>query len=156
MHNTQSPTLRVQLQVPGRRSDRAPQSGWGWLLCIVLGLWLACGGPGVCPAPRRAGSSHTALLAWSGELAGSKVVGGRVCVCKFCAWCVCAVCVCGVWCECNKMHAAKMNRSPYQFTCHPPSLLRPIEDAVLSNCYVFPSQYLYYLRVWPRKTYFAL
>ena len=39
------------------------------------------------------------------------------------------------------MHAAKMNRSPSQFTCHPPSLLRPVEDAVLSKCYLFSSQY---------------
>ena len=146
----------MRLQVPSRRSDRAPQSRWGWLLCSVLGLWLACGGPGVCPAPRRAGSSHTALPACTGELGGSKAAGGCVWVCKFCAWCVCAVCVCGVWCECNKMHAVKMNRSPYQFTCHPPSLLRPVEDAFLSRSYVFSSPYRYYLRVWPRDTDFPL
>ena len=108
------------------------------------------------PALRRAGSSHTALLAWSGELAGSKAAGECVWVCKFLAWCVCAVCVCGVWCECNKMHAVKMNRSPYQFTYGPPSLLESVGYKFPQKVTLSVAKFLDYLRVWPRDTDFPL
>ena len=139
----------MQLQVPGRKSDRAPQSRWGWLLCIVLGLWLVCGGPGVCPAPRRAGSSHTALPACTGELGGSKAAGECVWVCKFLAWCVCAVCACGVWCECNKIHVIKMNTTLHSLLVSQADLLESVECKFLAKVTLSFDRYHDYLRVWP-------
>ena len=103
----------MQFQVPGRRSGRAPQSRWVWLLSIVLGLWLARGGPGVCPAPRRAGSSHTALPACTGELGAAKRQEGAY----GCASSMRGVCVryarvrCGV--SANKINAFKSLRILY-------------------------------------------
>ena len=77
-------------------------------------------------------------------------------MCKFCAWCVCTVCVCGVWCECNKMHAVKMNRSPYQFTYGPPSLLESVGYKFPQKVTLSVAKFLDYLRLWPQNSGFSL